>query len=354
MMIKMIYRSKKMIFSIIILISLLILSGCEKEKVDLSKIPQDTGTTFLMDTLIQMKVYGENAGDVIDKSFARLSEIENEMSKTIKESDIYKINESEGEFVSIEKETFRVIEKALHYTKLTDGKFDPSIGPLVSLWGIGTKDARVPTGKEIEEAKSLVNYKWVKLDPSNSSVKLQKKGMGLDLGAIAKGYAADDVRNILQSEGVKSAYINLGGNVLVIGGKPDGSFWNVGIQDPRQNRGNVMASIEVKNKTIVTSGNYERYFKKDGIIYHHIIDPTTGFPAKSGIISVSIISNDSFDADALSTSVFILGVEEGLELINDIEGVEALIIKKDLGIIMTDGLKDRVKILNDDFYMFGK
>ncbi len=350
----MIYKYKKIILYVLILISIFILSACGKDESDLSKLPQDTGTVFLMDTLVQMKVYGENAEDVIDKSFERLRLIENDMSKTIKESDIYKINKAEGKSVSIGADTFRVLEKALYYSKITEGKFDPSIGPLVSLWGIGTKDARVPTEKELAKAKSLVNYSWVQLNPANKVVKLEKQGMSLDLGAIAKGYAADEVRDILEEEGIKSAYINLGGNVLVIGGKPDDSSWKVGVQDPRRNRGNVMGVVEVKDKTIVTSGNYERYFEENGVIYHHIIDPTTGFPARSGIISVSIVSNDSFDADALSTSVFILGEEKGLELINKLENVEAIIIREDLGIIITDGLKDKVKISSDDFYMFGK
>lgn len=350
----MIYKYKKSILYVLILISIFILSACGKDNSDLSKVPQDTGTVFLMDTLVQMKVYGENAEDVIDKSFERLRLIENEMSKTIEESDIYKINKAEGKSVSIGADTFRVLEKALYYSKITEGKFDPSIGPLVNLWGIGTKDARVPTEKEINKAKSLVNYSWIQLNPANKIVKLEKGDMRLDLGAIAKGYAADEVRDILEDEGIESAYINLGGNVLVIGGKPDDSTWKVGIQDPRHNRGNVMGVIEVKDKTIVTSGNYERYFEENGVIYHHIIDPTTGFPARSGIMSVSIVSDDSFDADALSTSIFILGEEQGLELVNKLEGVEALIIREDLGIIITNGLKDKVKISNDDFYMFGK
>lgn len=350
----MIYKYKKSILYVILLISIFILSACGKGDTDLSKIPQDTGTVFVMDTLVQMKVYGENAGDVINESFERLRVLENEMSKTIEESDVYKINSAEGTLVSIGDDTFRVLEKALYYSQVTEGKFDPSIGPLVSLWGIGTKDARIPSKEEIDKAMSLVNYSWVQLNPSNNTVKLEKEDMKLDLGAIAKGYAADEVRDILEKAGIKSAYINLGGNVLVIGGKPDNSPWKVGIQDPRQNRGNVMGVIEVKDKTIVTSGNYERYFEENGVIYHHIIDPTTGFPARSGIISVSIVSNDSFDADALSTSLFILGEEKGLELVNKLEGVEAIFIREDLGIIITDGLKDKVKISNDDFYMFGK
>lgn len=347
-------RTNKITILAVLIIILVNLTGCSKEKADLAEVPQETGTLFSMNTLIQMKVYGEKAEDVIDKSFDRLKVIEEQMSKTITESSIYEINSNEGKYVSIGEDTFRVIDKALHYAKVTKGKFDPSIGPLVSLWGIGTKDAHVPSEEAIDRVKSLVNYKWVEIDPDSLRVKLRKEGMSLDLGAIAKGYAADEIRDILETEGIESAYINLGGNVLVIGGKPDGTPWRVGIQDPRHNRGNVMGIIELKDKTIVTSGNYERYFEKNGVIYHHIIDPTTGFPARSGLMSVSIISNDSFDADALSTSVFILGEEKGRQLINKFDGVEAVFIREDQGIIITDGLKNKVEITDDDFHILGK
>lgn len=351
-------KSKKMIIfafiaTIIVIAIVFIRSG---QKRDLKDFPQKTASNYLMNTLIQLRIYGENAEDLINISFERLREIENNMSKTIENSDIYRINENQSEngFVHISTDTFRVLEKAIEYAQITEGRFDPSIGPLVELWGIGTKDARIPRAEEINETISRVNYKWIELNSNDNSIRLLKDQMKLDLGAIAKGYAADEVRDILEGEGIESAYINLGGNVFVIGGKPDGTSWNIGIQDPRRNRGGAMASIEVKDKTIVTSGNYERYFEKNGVIYHHIIDPTTGYPAESGILSVSIISDDSFDADALSTSVFILGVEKGLELINKLEGVEALIIKDDLGIIMTDGLQNNIIIRDKDFYLSGK
>lgn len=342
----------KKISLVIIVIVLFLITGCQK-KTDLSKIPQDTGTTFLMDTLIQMKVYGENADDVIKESFARLREIENEMSVSITDSQISKVNNNPGKYVKIDRDTFLVIKKALEYAELTNGRFDPSIGPLVKLWGIGTKYVRVPADDEITQTRKKVNYKWVEINEEEYSVKV-REGMMLDIGAIAKGYAADEVRKIVINNNVKSAYVNLGGNVLVVGGKPDSTPWRVGIQDPRYNRGNVMTSIDVRDKTIVTSGNYERYFEQDGIIYHHIIDPMSGRPSRSGIISVSIITNNSFDADALSTSVFILGPEKGLELVNKLKGVEVLIIKENLDIIMTDGLKSKVKLLNDDFKIVGK
>lgn len=322
---------------------------------NLKKMTEKTRTNFLMNTLVQIRVYGEDPDRVIDRSFERIQNIEEMMSRTLAGSDIYRINEnsSSSEFIPVNPDTFKVLERALFFAELTGGKFDPTIGPLVELWGIGTADARVPTEEEVKEALSLVDYRKLMLNPGDNGVKLLLEGMKLDLGGIAKGFAADEVKKILKEEGIESAYINLGGNVMLVGGKPDGSPWKIGIQDPRFNRGNVMASIELEDKTIVTSGNYERYFEEDGVIYHHILDPETGYPASSGVISVSIICDSSLDADALSTSVFILGMEKGLELINQLEGYEAIIITDDLGIVLTEGLKGKVTLLNKDFYFLG-
>ncbi len=334
---------------IMIVVATIFLTGCDNKQNSKSEPPQVTGNKFLMDTLVQIKVYGEKAQKVINTSFKRMQEIEDEMSVSIESSQIYKINSHPGEAVKVKNDTFKVIKNSLNYAKLTDGKFDPSIGPLVELWGIDTEHARVPTRKEIQDARKLVNYRWVEINENNKTVHLTKKGMKLDLGSIAKGYAADEVRKIVNEEGVKSAYVNLGGNVLVIGSKPDGSAWKVGIKDPRLKRNGVMASIEVRDKTIVTSGNYERYFKEDGVIYHHIIDPTTGRPARTDIISASIITHDSLDADALSTSVFVLGPEKGMKLIENTPEVEAMIINDDLKVTLSSGLKNKVELLNSNF-----
>ncbi len=344
-----IIKSAKILLTAVMIIFLAVLSaGCQKQE-NSEEVPEITETTFAMDTMIQMRAYGEKAQEVINESFARINEIEDEMSAHLESSQIYKVNSNPEQTVRVDEDTYRVVEKAVEYAEMTEGRFDPSIGPLVDLWGIGTKDARVPSDEEIEEAKSLINYKWIELNDENYTVKLTRERMALDLGAIAKGYAADEVRQIVVDSEIESAYVNLGGNVLVVGGKPDGSAWRVGIQDPRLERGNVMASIEVRDKTIVTSGNYERYFEEDGVLYHHILNPKTGRPARSGIISATIVTQDSFDADALSTSIFILGPDKGLELVEKTSGVEAMIINDDLGVILSSGLKDKVKLLNSDF-----
>mgnify|MGYP000919011654 CR=1 FL=1 len=322
---------------------------------DLKNMSEKTRTNFLMNTMVQIRVYSEEPDRHIDRSFELVRNIEEKMSRTQTGSDIYRINEnsSGNDYITISSDTFRVLERAVYFAELTGGKFDPTVGPLVELWGIGTAGARVPTEEEIEKALSLVDYRKLVLNPEDNSAKLLQEGMKLDLGAIAKGYAADEVGKLLKEEGIESAYINLGGNVLLVGGKPDGSPWKIGVQDPRLNRGNVMASIELIDKTIVTSGNYERYFEEEGVIYHHILDPDSGYPANSNVISVSIICDSSLDADALSTSIFILGLEKGLELINQLEGFEAIFITDNLGVVLTEGLKGKVTLLNNDFYFLG-
>jgi len=333
---------------IIVLMISLLAAGCGKNQAE--ELPEYKGSDFLMDTLVQMKVYAYNGDKIIDESLARIRELENLMSVTLEESEIYQINQHAGKGVQVSQDTLRVLNKALEYAELTKGSFDPSIGPLVELWGIGSGEERVPTNEEILKAKNLVDYRKVMISP-DQKVRLAQPKMRLDLGAIAKGYAADEVSKIFAEHNINSAFVNLGGNVLVFGNKPDGSDWKVGIQDPRENRGNVMAAVSVSDKTIVTSGNYERYFEKDGVIYHHIIDPATGRPARTGLLSVSIISDSSFDADALSTSVFIMGLEAGKKLVNKLDGVEALFITDDLEVDITSGLKDKFELMSEDFVL---
>jgi thiamine biosynthesis lipoprotein len=346
-------RKKFMVIAILVLITFITLTACDNNAEKMKKnsdIPVDQSSSFIMDTIVDIKVYGQKAEKVVDESFERMREIENEMSRSKESSYISKINDNAGEkAVKVDSDTFKVIKKALEYAKTTKGKFDPTIGPFVTLWGIGTKKARVPSEQEIEHTKKLVNYNWIDLNKDLKKVKLLHRGMKIDLGAIAKGYAADEVRKIMSKYEVRSAFVNLGGNVLVYRDKTDGTNWNVGIQDPREERGNVAASIEVSDKTIVTSGNYERYFKEDGRLYHHIINPDTGKPSRNNLLSVSIITKNSFDADALSTSTFILGLDKGMELVNNMDNMEAIFITKSLDVKVTSGLKGRIKILNSDF-----
>lgn len=317
---------------------------------------QYTRTDFMMDTVMQVTAYGKNAKKAVDESMEKLKEIDNLMSSQKNGSDVEKINENAGKkYVKVNPETFYVIKTALKYGKISGGNFDITIAPLANLWGIGTNHARVPSESQIKEAMKYINYRDVLLNAKDYEVKLKKQGMAIDLGGIAKGYAADEIENIMKKNGIKHALINLGGSsVYMYGSKPDGSNWNIGIQDPFGDKGKYFAIVSGKDMLIDTSGNYERYFIQNGKRYHHILNPFTGYPAESGVVSTTIVSTNikSIDADALSTITFILGVEKGMKLIESMPGVDAIFVTPDYKVYATSGLKGKLKITDSRFKLY--
>lgn len=338
------FKNKKIIILIILAAFLVFLTGCFNNSEDL---PETEDNAFLMDTLVQMRAQGKNSEIAVKESMERIKEIENLMSKTIKSSDIYKLNNNPNKKNEIDSETKKVLKKAKYYAELTEGDFDPTIGALVDLWGIGSENPSVPEKSEINEALAKIGHHYLKLEANTA--KITKSGVKLDLGAIAKGYAAEEVKKVVEKHDVKHAFVNLGGNVLVIGNKVDGSPWKIGIQDPRKGQGEVMAIVDAVDLTIVTSGNYERYFEEGDKLYHHILDPKTGYPAENNLLSVSIISKNSFDADALSTAVYIMGREKGMKFIENLKEVEVMFITKNLDVYFSSGLDEIVEITNSDF-----
>ncbi|KPU27180.1 thiamine biosynthesis protein ApbE [Caloranaerobacter sp. TR13] len=341
-------KFKRIICLLLILALFLSLVGCS------TKIRNKplTRTEFLLGTIVTVNIYQDANPIVLDKVFERIKDIDNKMSKNIKDSDIYKVNINSGnDYIKVSEDVFDVIKRGIFYSKLSNGKFDITIGPLVELWGIGTDRAKVPSEEEINNTIKLIDYKKILLDEKEKKVKLMEKGMKIDLGGIAKGYAADEVADILINENVKHAIINLGGNIFALGSKPDGSPWNIGVQNPFTKRGDYIGIVKVIDKTVVTSGVYERYFEQNGKRYHHILDPYTGYPVENSLVSVSIITNKSIDADALSTVAFSLGLSEGKRLIENLDGVEAIFITKDKRVFITDGLNNTFKLTNPDFHM---
>ena len=286
---------------------------------------------------------------ILNKCDKILRDIENKMSDTIVSSDVSKINNNAGSFVKVSSDTFFVIEEAIKYSNLSNGNFDITIGPISDLWAIGTEDARIPSKEEIQKYLNLVNYKNITLNKNDSSIKLEKDNMKIDLGAIAKGYAADVIANYLKSNNVNSAIINLGGNVYTIGNKSNNEPFTVGIQDPTMPRGNSIGNIKVSNKSVVTSGIYERYIESENKIYHHILNPSSGYPFDNELSSVTIISDKSISCDALSTSAFGLGLESGLNLIESIDNVDAIFITKNKEIYLTSNLSDKFTLTDNSF-----
>ncbi|MCC3144042.1 FAD:protein FMN transferase [Halanaerobium sp. Z-7514] len=339
-------KAKKLIFLLVIVISsFLIITGCGRDSG--ADIQSAEDNSFIMNTLVQMRAHGENAEIAVEESMDRIREIEYLMSRTLEASEVSQINDNPGEFIEISEETQKVIAESLYFAELSSGKFDPSIGPIVDLWGIGTEEARVPSQAEIEEVLEFVDYNNLEIEDNRARV--TKEGVKIDLGGIAKGYAADEVREIVKKHDVPSAFINIGGNVLVVGNNVDGSKWRIGIQDPRRGRGNVMAIVESKDQTIVTSGDYERYFEEDGEHYHHIFDPESGYPARTGLLSVTIITDLSLDADALSTIAYVKGLEAGMKFVEDIADVDAMFITEELDVHLSSGLTGIVEITGPDF-----
>jgi thiamine biosynthesis lipoprotein len=266
------------------------------------------------------------------------------MSVNLADSEVSRINRAAGLApVPVSPELFTVLGRALYFAEASDGAFDPTVGPLVNLWGIGGDNPKVPDKKEIEAALALVNWKELELsrkagpdtDEAPGSVPgtdgsvsatafLRRRGMALDLGAIAKGFAADELVKILRETRTKSAVIDLGGNIYVYGTRPrTGSFlseagktakWRVGIQNPLDDKGTYVGYLELDEASVVTSGVYERFFTQNEKRYHHILDTLTGFPVENGLLAVTITAPSSMDADALSTAIFALGREKGSAL----------------------------------------
>lgn len=305
---------------------------------------------YVLGTLIQLKVFGENAKVAISESIKRLLEIDDKMSVFKEDSEVALINRNAGgEYQEISEDTYYVVETSLKYSNMSKGAFNPTIRPLVDVWRIGRENQRVPSKKELEKAMELVNYNDISIDKAEKTVRLDKKNQAIDLGAVAKGFAADEVRDILIGNNIKSAIIDLGGNIFALGNKQNGMAWNIGIQNPLAACGEYIGVTSVSNKSVVTSGNYERFFTVNGKKYHHILDSRTGYPSENGVISATIISDNSIDGDALATCAYVMGPELGYKLIESLEGVDVIFITEDKRVFTTSGIKNNFKLVNKDF-----
>ena len=293
---------------------------------------------FALNTVCTVMLYDQARPEVYDAIFSRIREIERLMSVFLPDSDISRINAAAGiEPVQVHEDVFKVIERAVHIAELSGGAFDPTVGPLTFLWGITGGSPRVPSQEEIDAVLPLVNWRYIDLDREQRSVFLRHPGMALDLGAIAKGYAADEAVAIVREAALERALIDLGGNVITFGVKLDGTPWRVGLQNPLGDRGSFIGIISGWDMTVVTSGVNERFFEYGGVHYHHLFSPADGRPARTGLLSATIVTEVSMDADALSTAIFVLGYEKGRALIEPLEGVEAIFVFEDRTVRKTEG-----------------
>ncbi|MCI6867162.1 MAG: FAD:protein FMN transferase [Lachnospiraceae bacterium] len=310
---------------------LLLFSGCQKNPSQMSI--SDVG--FYFDTVVEIKLNGTEDESILKECFDLMAEYESLLSRTREGSDVWKINHNAGTPVSVSEDTVSLIRLARKYYDLSDGAFDITIAPYVTLWDFQNNPGTIPTKDELTAASKHVGFENVQV--SGNTVTLADPETQIDLGGIAKGFIADRLKEYLTKEGIESAWINLGGNVLTIGMKPDKSPWKIGIRKPFGAATETAAVICVSGKSVVTSGTYERYFEKDGTIYHHILEPKTGQPVQNHLYSVTILSDSSADGDALSTTCFVLGKEDGIELVESLDGIEALFITDEQELIYSSG-----------------
>jgi len=325
------YRLSLCVLCGLLLIYNLSVLSCER--------PEHSRADVALGTVCTVTLFDQGKSSIYNDIFKRISEIENLMSVRIPTSDISRINAAAGiKPVQVHEETFKVIKRAVYYAELCGGAFDPTIGPLVSLWGFYNDNPRIPSQEEIDIVLPLINWRNIELDPETNSVFLTQHNMTLDLGAIAKGYAADESARIAREAGITAAIIDLGGDIMLLGVKKDKSLWKVGLQNPDEDQGFTIGYLQIPESSVVTSGVYERFFIEEGIRYHHIFQPSDGYPVNNGLLSVTIIAKNSMDADALSTAAFVLGYQKGRVLIESLPSVEAVFIFQDYTIRTTTGV----------------
>lgn len=315
---------------------LITLCGCansaESSSEDTKEYSRDI---FAMDTYMYLKAYGEHADTALGYSSEQILSLEELFSVTSEKSDIWAINHSNGEPVSVSDDTIAVLDKAIEIGGKTNGALDVTIYPLLTEWGFTTDTQQVPTDDIIADKLKLIDY--TKISVKGNTVQLPDN-MQIDFGALAKGYTGDCVTEILKENGVKSALVNLGGNVHAVGTKPDGTLWKVGVQNPFSPSEQVCI-LEIADKAVITSGNYERFFTdENGRKYWHILDSADGFPADNGLVSVTIVGENGLLCDALSTALFVLGTDKAIDYWRNSADFEMILITDDEKIIYSEGL----------------
>lgn len=345
-------------FSVLILIIMLV--GCSSEK-EVNSSNSTSSTTvndatlatkefFAMDTYMEVNAYGENGEKAVDKAEKEVNKLDNILSTGKSTSEISKLNENKKQVVS--EDTMTLIKESIKTSKETAGAFNPTIYPLMELWGFTTKNYYVPKDNEIKPLLNHMNIDNIKIHESKNEVSFNDSNMKIDLGAIAKGYTSSKIIDIFKENNIKSGMVTLGGNVQVLGKKPDGSLWKVGIQNPIS-ESEYLGVLQTSDKAVITSGGYERNFTRNGKTYHHILDPSNGYPANNGLTSVTIISSDGTLADALSTSLFVMGKDKAIDFYKKSNyNFDFILYTSDDNLIISEGIKDafssdlNIKVVN--------
>lgn len=310
---------RKRTYRSIFLVILLLCTGCGPKRPEyISK------TDFKLNTVVYVALYDRQEEALLDGCMELCDQYENIFSRTLEGSELYRLNETKD--MEVSDELLELISMGVSYGEQTDGMFDITIAPLSALWDFSGEAPHVPAPEDIQAALASVDYHNIQIDGNHVTL---LNGASVDLGALAKGYIADRIKDYLISEGVGSAIINLGGNVLCIGKNTDGSAFQVGIQRPFDDRGEPLDVISVTDQSMVSSGIYERGFEEDGVWYHHILDPFTGYPNTTDLAGVTVLSGLSVDGDALSTICMSLGSERAEEFLEQYPGIQAWLILDD-------------------------
>lgn len=344
-----------------LILSSAVLSGCSSkvnttQTADSESQEPISTTAIKLNTAVTITIYDSQNKNLLTECMNLCDKYEKIFSRTASDSELYKLNHRQLTPVDGTDNTYQVsdslaelIQKGLYYSDLSDGAFDIAIEPLTSLWDFTAEDPQVPEDSLIQNALSKCDYHNISVGgKDNNEITLKTDDTAIELGAIAKGYIADRLKEYLISQDVKSAIINLGGNVLCIGGKPDDSSFKIGIQKPFADRSETIAVMDIKDKSVVSSGVYERCFEQDGTLYHHLLNPKTGYPYDNGLIAVTIISDQSVDGDALSTTCFALGLEDGLKLAESLDDVQAFFVTSDYAIHYTKDFLKEITVTETD------
>lgn len=337
---------KYLSLSVLLALTVLILMGCSSEK----QLNYISDSNMKFGTVINIKLYDYNDSSFFEKVWAEMDRMENLYSTNIATSDVSKFNAHQStEPLSVSPEIIEMVTIAQTYSELSNGQFDITIEPLVKAWDILAENPRVPDAALIEESQLHINYKNLIVDKANHTLAKKDPMLKIDLGAIAKGYAADQLAKLIKANGIQRAILNLGGNIFAVGSKGDDTPWSIGIQDPYEPTGESFGLIKTSDMSIVTSGSYERYFEQDGKRYHHILNPETGYPSDNELVAVTIISKESVVGDCLSTSAFSLGLEAGMSLIENQKGISAIFVTKDKSVYFVGDAK-KTFVLKKDGY----
>lgn len=312
-------------------------------------------TSTGMGTYVQQTIYGKNAQAAATAAMKAVNELEELISWRIEDSDIAKLNQEAGnDWIAIDKRTMDLLEQCLDVAQQSAGAFDPTILPLSALWDIGGENQQLPPSEKIQKFIPYVDYKNLRLDKAEGTASLKNSLDALDLGAAGKGAACDQAVKAYESSKAECGIVSVGGSVGLYGAKADGSDWLVAIRDPQKQltgEGSAaMGTLSLEDGFLSTSGSYEKYFEQDGVLYHHILDPRTGYPAESGLLSVTVYAENGALSDLLSTACFLLGLEKGKALL-DYYGAQGVFIDEGKGVYVTDGLQDALTITNEAYQL---